>query len=351
MKFRFISQLRRTARNCVRPRRAHCAILLYHHVADVEADPFSLCVSPNHFAEHLQILLKLGRPVPLDQLVDKLRRGEPSEGAVAITFDDGYSDVATAAAPLLERYGATATLFVVADAVGREQEFWWDQLEQLLLIPGTLPQTLRVTSQGQVHEWALDESANYSMESARKYRRWRFDDAEAPTGRHRLFRDLYAWLRELRDCERREVLAFLWRWAERKAVCRPTHGPLTLQELSGLASGGIVAIGAHTMTHADLSRLSPVEQYLEISNSKAWLTESCQKEISAFSYPYGDYEPATIAAVQRADFQLACSCDASPVVADDIDLFQLPRLTITDCDGEGLARRLRQCCSWSSLML
>ena len=56
-------------------------------------------------------------------------RGEihPKERTVWITFDDGYADNYTAAFPILQRYGFTATVFLVTGSVGREEVFWWDR--------------------------------------------------------------------------------------------------------------------------------------------------------------------------------------------------------------------------------
>ena len=44
---------------------------------------------------------------------------------LALTFDDGYQDFADAAWPLLQRYGFSATVFLVTDHVGGHAE--WDR--------------------------------------------------------------------------------------------------------------------------------------------------------------------------------------------------------------------------------
>jgi peptidoglycan/xylan/chitin deacetylase (PgdA/CDA1 family) len=82
------------------------------------------------------------RIVPLRELVNDLE-GHRLKEAVAITFDDGYSDNCHAAKPLLERLSVSATLFLMTGYIGR-REFWWDELERVVLGAGDLPlETLR----------------------------------------------------------------------------------------------------------------------------------------------------------------------------------------------------------------
>ena len=99
------------------------AVLTYHSV-DPSGSPVS--VSPEAFARHVEWMAggraggreggKAGRPrvVALDQLVDL----DSDEDAVAITFDDGFANLATEAAPRLAEHGLPATVFVVTDRVG-----------------------------------------------------------------------------------------------------------------------------------------------------------------------------------------------------------------------------------------
>jgi peptidoglycan/xylan/chitin deacetylase (PgdA/CDA1 family) len=80
---------------------------MYHRVASVRPDPWSLCVSPEHFVEHLDVLQKYQR-VRLDQLSPGGWSIQP-QLSVAITFDDGYADNLHEAALLLRRYDTPAT--------------------------------------------------------------------------------------------------------------------------------------------------------------------------------------------------------------------------------------------------
>lgn len=99
-------------------------VLLYHRVAESNSDPWALCVSPRHFAEHLEVLHRLGSVVRLRQLVHSLTCGDLPERAIVISFDDGYADNLHAAKPLFDRYGMPVTVFLTPGHLA--SEFWWD---------------------------------------------------------------------------------------------------------------------------------------------------------------------------------------------------------------------------------
>lgn len=108
---------------------------MYHGVGQVTEDPFGLFVSPERFAQQMQALRALGlRGVSLGQLGDAVARRDAA-GLVGLTFDDGYRDVLSAAAPVLELHGFTATMFVVSDLVGGENV--WDPPPRRQLISET----------------------------------------------------------------------------------------------------------------------------------------------------------------------------------------------------------------------
>src|SRR5258707_784388 len=99
--------------------RGRRVVLLYHRIARIERDPWSLCVTPEHFAEHLDVL-RAWRRVRLDQIGS-------GRLSVAITFDDGYADNLHEAARLLIRSDTPATFFLATGYLGGAREFWWDE--------------------------------------------------------------------------------------------------------------------------------------------------------------------------------------------------------------------------------
>ena len=89
------------------------AILTYHSI-DSSGSPVSLAKAA--FEGHVRFLTSGRiRVVPLGDLPSV----PEAQDAVALTFDDGFQNFSTLAAPLLRGQGLPATIFVVSDAVGR----------------------------------------------------------------------------------------------------------------------------------------------------------------------------------------------------------------------------------------
>lgn len=88
------------------------AILTYHSI-DSSGSPVS--VDAAAFARHVDFLAA-GRVAVLPLV--ELLASPPARDAVAITFDDGFENLASVAWPRLRERGLPATLFVVTDRAG-----------------------------------------------------------------------------------------------------------------------------------------------------------------------------------------------------------------------------------------
>lgn len=104
-------------------------IIRYHRVApDGLPSAVRYRVTPDAFAEQIRYLHDNGYySIRLKDWHTAMEKKRPLPGkAVMITFDDGYFDFLTYAWPILRRYGFHATVFLVADYVGRSDS--WDNV-------------------------------------------------------------------------------------------------------------------------------------------------------------------------------------------------------------------------------
>lgn len=105
------------------------AILTYHSVDD-SGSPIS--VGRAEFRAHCAFLAS-GRVRVVS--LDAMPAVPPSEDAVAITFDDGFENFWTEAAPQLESHGLPATVFAVAGHVGAYNDWGGRQVPGIPHLP------------------------------------------------------------------------------------------------------------------------------------------------------------------------------------------------------------------------
>lgn len=94
---------------------------MYHKV-DPKPELGLSCIHPKTFAKQIDFLISKGfQLVTLSQL-DTV--SESSDKRIAICFDDGYKNVIDHAYPVLKKYSAAATVFIITDFIGRKN--MWD---------------------------------------------------------------------------------------------------------------------------------------------------------------------------------------------------------------------------------
>jgi peptidoglycan/xylan/chitin deacetylase (PgdA/CDA1 family) len=307
--------VRRTVRRTRNRLRQSSIILLYHRVAHGVPDPWSLCVSPANFHEQLAVMAARGVRT-LDGLIDDLASGRRPRAAV-VTFDDGYADFHTTALPALRAHGVPATLFVTTGPLDGGGEFWWDELERIVLGAHPVPPSLDVALGSEPFTWSCSADGD----------------------RRALYHALHQRLGRLPGATRAKALAALRAWAGVDAACRPTHRPLVASELLAVARESSVRIGAHTVSHSYLGALADDEQAREIGDSKRTLEALVGGAVEHFSYPHGDHEPETVAHVRAAGFRVACGSACAPV-AGEVDPFDLPRVEVPNFSGAAFSRWL-----------
>ncbi|MFQ5918536.1 MAG: polysaccharide deacetylase family protein [Thermoplasmata archaeon] len=320
-------------------------ILEYHRTSDVAPDPHGISVSPQRFAEHMEVISRRYAPTTLVGMSEALRGGRIAPNSVAVTFDDGYADNLLNAKPILESQGIPATFFVTVGYVEDQREFWWDELERCLLEATSLPARLELETGGRPYRRNLGDSRGVPSKTDASYWRWDLSVKKPPTPRHRAYRELHAKLRSLPPSRRERLLDELKSQAGlRREPAREEYRPLTPAELRELDRGDLAEVGAHGVTHSVLARLPLEDQGEEIEGGKARLERLLGRRVNLFSYPFGgkrDFTAKTARIVREAGFEAVCTSRQGKVVRTT-DPLLLPRVFIYDWKGEEFERQMER---------
>lgn len=280
-------------------------VLLYHRVGGSGPDPHRIAIGREAFDQQMAWLARECAVLPVVELVRRASRGALPRRAVAVTFDDGYFDTLAHAAPTLATHRIPSACMVATEDLDGPHVFWWDWLAELLLGEGARPDRLVVT--------LTEGTREFSTRTA----------GERLLAHGLIYHSLVAESRESRE----QVLETLRQWAPAAAVpadCRR----MTADELRVIARAGI-AVGAHTVHHPHLTRLSPEAQLREIAESRATLERVVGAPVSLFAYPFGAFDEVSVDAARQAGVSCAFTCEARPVMSGDTPL-RLPRIDLRE---------------------
>jgi peptidoglycan/xylan/chitin deacetylase (PgdA/CDA1 family) len=253
-------------------------VLTYHRVND-DGDPFFPALPTRVFEQHMTYVSRAYRVLTVEDLVERMGRGDAPRHAIAITFDDGYRDTLTHAAPILARLGLPATVFLATGFIGTGEIPWVDRVA--LALKRTEARSM-VSPCGEALGLA------------------------GPAERLRALELTLQYLKRLPDETRRAAVeTLLGRLAvpdEPGAVSM-----LSWEDVRALGKIGF-SIGAHTVDHPILSRIDSARAWAEIVGSRDSIAAACGRVPRAFAYPNGrteDYTGAVVDLVRRAGFTCA----------------------------------------------
>jgi len=290
-------------------------VLMYHRVETLDSDPWQLAVAPSRFARQIEILGESRHIVPLSWLAAEIAAGRQPRRTAAVTFDDGYGDVFRNARPVLEAEGCPATVFVATGAVDSALGFWWDVLARIVLETPRLPERLGFDVTDVRHDISVGED------------------------RTALLASLHTLLRPVAASAREDALCGLAAVAGTDADGRRRDLAMTSDEVRTLATGGLIEIGAHTVTHPPLTSLPAAVREWEVRESRRRCEELSGRPVTGFAYPFGDFDAASTAAVRAAGLSHACTTEPRAVHARG-DPFAIPRLLAADWDEAAFRREV-----------
>ena len=200
----------------------------------------------------------------------------------------------------------------------------------VLAHPGPISFVQRCGTDYVAVQWGERESADADP----KWRGW----DQPRSQRQQVYVALWSRMQKMRENEQNIVLEALRSCLQ--STRDPLSEPMTVAELKELTEGGLIRLGAHTVTHASLSDLSLEESCRELRDSRAQCCALTDEPADGFAYPYGNLTEEVHAEVGAAKFGWACTTDEYLIDPRHADLFRLPRMTVPNEVGPAFTKCL-----------
>ncbi len=295
--------------------RGRLTIVMYHRVTD-QLDPLSpYTPTAEVFDFHMQTLANGFKVLALSEAIERLKKRSLPRRAACVTFDDGYRDNYTVAAPILKRYRLPATIFVSTGFL--DGGLMWNDsvVEAVRRAPGS---TIDARAIG-LGVYASGDDLKRAIATS-------------------MLLDQLKYLPFAKRSEKvHEFCALI-------GVPLPADLMLSTDQVRAARHANF-EIGGHTVNHPILTQIDDHQARSEIVDSKAHLEDILREKVTLFAYPNGrpnqDYLARHAAMVKEAGFIAAVST-ASGAAKSDSDIFQLPRYAPWDKLKSRLQLRLLQ---------
>lgn len=240
-------------------------ILTYHSInypsRDLPIDEDVISCSPELFDLEMQFCKKYFTPITFSTLKKCLLQQERlPKMPLIITFDDGYKDNFTYALPVLNKYEIPATIFLATGYIGESKLFWWDEITYIL----------NNYNKSELHIEINHTKHILGFKTTREKRK--------------SIRHLRRILKFFPNNQREDIIRYLASLSNLNE--KKFDVVLNWEDIKLMAARGI-EFGSHSVTHSIMSMLSDEELKKELSESKKSIERHTDKEVIAFSYPYG----------------------------------------------------------------
>ncbi len=215
-------------------------------------------------SEEIKFLKETFRIVSMDEMMADINKPLSLRETAVLTFDDGYRDNYEYVYPVLRKHNVPASIFITCNIIDNKDMLWFDRVAFLF---GKLP--------------------------AGEYRVPFLGKALVPKQGKRRASIIFAEsLKPLKKEHLDEIIGCLEKAAGVKldeALFKALNLYLNAGDIKTMSADG-VCIGAHTLSHCILNRVSPENAEREMVESKRILESITGRSVDYFSYPDGKIE-------------------------------------------------------------
>ena len=274
-------------------------VLNYHRIDELQNNPDNfqpnISATPAGFDEQMSYLSRWFKVVSLQDVTNWVLNNKPlPHYAALITFDDGYLDNYTNAFPILKKYNFPAVIYLTSGHIDSNRPFYWDLV---------------------AYCFAHTEKDKILFPDGVE-RGWKSLDEKNQTSKQ--------WVESMKILKEDKKRYWISRIPENLNVSIPDNYFKNLMmnwEQVREMNAANIDFGAHTVTHPILTRISPEQVRIEISDSKKKIEQELGKPVTSLAYPNGmkaDFNDIVINLAKETGFVTAFTLLNGPASSNEV---------------------------------
>ncbi|MBK7966363.1 MAG: polysaccharide deacetylase family protein [Bacteroidetes bacterium] len=188
------------------------------------------------------------------------------EKSLLLTFDDGYENNYKFAFPILKKYNAPATIFLISSLINSNNPTWYDLIDNTRYLFNNQKHINEISKL--VSELGLNSQKNML---------------------HKSFKQ---WLKSQSIQKKNEILEKYLSIIGIKSmnnIDEKYWKILSSEQILTMQKSGLISFGSHTVKHPNLDQINNDEVELELKDSKSKIENILGKKINTIAFPDGAY--------------------------------------------------------------
>ena len=243
-------------------------ILNYHGVIDKVDFNYSINhMDAEQFEQQIRFLSDNFNILPQEEfLYNYLNCITSKKKSILLTFDYGYENNYKFAFPILKKYNATATIFLISSLIDTKNPTWYDLIDNTKYLFNNQKHSVEIIKLG--------------AELGIKYQKEIFHN------------DLKKYLKDQSTNEKNEILEKYFNIIGLNSmdnIDEKYWKILSSEQLLKMQQSGLISFGSHTANHPNLDQITEDQVEFELKESKLKIENILGRKINTIAFPDGAY--------------------------------------------------------------
>jgi len=292
---------------------------MFHRVCPESSTPrirgnAGLEVTPEYLKKTIAFLRQNNYEIVSLSRIDKLINSNNIAKKFAVfTFDDGYADNYIHAYPILKEHEVPFTIYITTNLPDGEAILWWYLLEDLVLRKNQIEFQLN----GRNHQYSC---------TSHLQKEW-------------TYQEIHKLILNGPSSELNQRILQVFKNYNISLLKKTFEVALTWEQIREMSKDPLVEIGAHTINHHALSKLTDSAVHKEIEGSRNKIESKIDQKVEHFCYPFGtsnEVGEREFKIAKKYGFKTSTTTCAANIFSEHKNLLErLPRLAINQKRDNG----------------